>query len=69
MAKVICIDNLGEERKLTLNKIYLCNSILLMNYELLFITDNNGCNNYYSAKRFISLDEYREKRLKLILNE
>ena len=80
MNKVICIDNNGYEKCLTLNKKYSlnykhynylnsynpCSEIYLDSYPIL---DDNVEMRLIKTKCFITLEEFRKNRLNLILNE
>ena len=69
MSKVICIDNFCCEKKLTINKIYTIKGYYKYDKNHILIINDLNLYTYFIINKFISLDEYREKRLKLILNE
>ncbi len=62
MIKVVCIDNNNYKHCLTLNKIYDVESFDDRLY--LILSENYHGDDIISwKKRFISLDDYREKQL------
>ncbi len=66
ITKVICINNYGQESRLTINKQYnSCHPNDTINH--IYIIDNSGEQRYYNITRFITLENYREKQLNLIL--
>jgi len=68
---VICVDNVvnGKTDEISLNKTYtLIDSYKLESIYCTIINDNNIEGDYFK-RRFISLKEYRKKKLKRILNE
>ena len=66
--KIVCIDNIGMETHLTINKLYEIADILYDNQTFQVLNDNNAVYGYYKW-RFISLAEFRQKRIDEILNE
>ncbi|MDD4157434.1 MAG: hypothetical protein PHY08_12785 [Candidatus Cloacimonetes bacterium] len=66
--KVVCIINEGCEYYLTIGKEYECLQIIpygcsyKYSYRCYIIDDNNNRGNYFTY-RFITLDEYRDKKL------
>jgi hypothetical protein len=68
--KVVCIDNKpgsfsDKVQSLTIDKVYETTDLL--NRDICII--NDLCNNVnYSAKRFIYLEEWRDRKINKILN-
>jgi hypothetical protein len=63
--KVVCIDNTADRWKtndITTNKTYLVESIFQKG-DLIFINNDKGEKEWYNSKLFITLEEFREKRL------
>jgi hypothetical protein len=65
--KVVCIDNTGglglwKNNDITPNKTYLVESIFQKG-DLIFINNDKGEKEWYNSKLFITLVEFREKRL------
>lgn len=72
LVKLVCIDNSGlDESLLTVNKIYDCYidyfSQPIDSYTLSII-DNSGHARSYKRNRFVTLDEFRDKKIINILN-
>jgi hypothetical protein len=63
----VCIDNVGYEKELTLNKVY---SDIESDYAdpfcIIIKNDVGIVSEYYQPLRFVSIDEWREIQLKKI---
>jgi hypothetical protein len=62
-AKVICIDNVGYEMDLTLNRVYDIVSGDRSLISPIKIVNDKGKVSNYSEYRFISLDRWRNNKL------
>ena len=67
MDKIVCVDNLGQEEYLTIDKIYSNVGESLISYCI--VISNDSEKRTFNIDRFISLYKYREQKLNLILNE
>jgi hypothetical protein len=66
--KVVCVDNKGYEKCLTINKIYEANYI--DKYETYVLTnDKDMKNSWYVSHRFITITEYRNDRIDKLLED
>lgn len=64
--KVVCVDNTPDGRKtndITLNKIYKVESSAQKG-NVIFITNDKERKEWYNSKLFITLEEYRELKIK-----
>ncbi len=63
--KVICI-NTGNHRYLTMGKMYECEFDYEQISKCVLIIDDGGVCDFYSKSYFITIEEYRNKKLEKI---
>ena len=66
MSKFICIDSDGVS--LTLGKTYNC-ELLHHNRTLLLSWNDDGNPGCYSVDRFMSIEDYRDNKINILLND
>jgi hypothetical protein len=63
--KWVCIDNKGQEEELTLNKFYTnIDSGYADSFCIVIKNDLGIVSEYYQPLKFVSIDEWREMKLK-----
>ena len=69
MTKIVCISLDGlSEQTLTLNKIYITNDNFYGDLYYIHVIGDNNIKLIYLKNRFITLEEYRNNKLNIILN-
>jgi hypothetical protein len=66
MAQWVCIDNRGVEKELSLNKVYREIRSEYMEIGLIVLFNEIGFVSEYYNGRFVSMQEWRQERLKKI---